>query len=331
MGISIIVPVHDNARELADCLRALGVPAPPGCELVVVDDASSDGSAAVADALGVRVIRLPRNLGAAAARNHGARTTEGEILFFVDSDVVVDADAVARVRATLETRGDLAAVFGSYDAHPRAPGIVSQFRNLLHHYMHQTGNPDAFTFWAGCGAVRRAAFDAVGGFDPRVRGLEDVELGYRLRAAGHRILLDKGLLGTHLKRWTLGSMIRTDIALRAVPWARLVLDGQTTPRDLNLARGQRLSLGLVALGVVSLFLVAYDSRWLALTAFALLAVGLLNRRLYAFFRRVRGTGFALACFPLHLLYFVCGGLGFAYAWLERRLGSRALAAARHEA
>ena len=58
--------------------------------------------------------------------------------------------------------------------------MVSQYRNLLHHFVHQHGHAEASTFWAGCGAIRRAAFDAVGGFDaarfPRP-SIEDIELG----------------------------------------------------------------------------------------------------------------------------------------------------------
>ena len=51
----------------------------------------------------------------------------------------------------------IAAVFGSYDDEPGAPNLVSQYRNLLHHFVHQTGRTEASTFWTGCGAVRRDA------------------------------------------------------------------------------------------------------------------------------------------------------------------------------
>jgi GT2 family glycosyltransferase len=128
-------------------------------------------------------------------------------------------------------------VFGSYDDQPRDKGLVSQYRNLLHHYVHQTANCDASTFWAGCGAVRRSVFTEVGGFHENFRpicSIDDIELGYRLRRAGHRILLDKDLQGTHLKRWTLWSVISTDITHRAIPWARLVIESKNAPNDLNL-------------------------------------------------------------------------------------------------
>ena len=226
--LSVVVPVYNDARNLAECLAALRAAEIPGCELIVVDDASPDDSADVARQAGAVVITLPQNSGPAAARNRGAAAATGEVLFFVDADVAVAPDAVRRVDDAFAADPDLAALFGSYDDAPRAPGMVSQYRNLLHHWVHQQGNPEASTFWAGCGAVRRATFLEVGGFDAglfRRPAIEDIELGYRLRRRGHRIRLDKDLQGKHFKGWTLYSVIKTDILSRAVPWSRLVLEG----------------------------------------------------------------------------------------------------------
>src|SRR6185295_15410990 len=161
MRISIVIPVHDNEACLRHCLAALPSPG-PDVEIIVVDDASTPP---VAARPGIEVLRLASNAGPGAARNHGARRATGDVLLFVDSDVVVAPDAVERMRRVLDRRPDVAAAFGSYDASPRAPGVVSQFRNLLLHFVHQHGDPEASTFWAGCGAIRRAVFEAVGGFD----------------------------------------------------------------------------------------------------------------------------------------------------------------------
>ena len=127
---------------------------------------------------------------------------------------------------------------------------VSELAAPLHS---QVGHPDASTFWGGCGAIRRSVFIGVGGFDaerfPRP-SIEDIELGHRLRVAGYRIRLDRSLQGTHLKRWRLLSVIRTDIACRAVPWARLILINRRVPDDLNLKMDQRVSAGLVSLAAL---------------------------------------------------------------------------------
>jgi GT2 family glycosyltransferase len=323
--LSVIVPAYRNAGELSQCISALRAAATPDTELIVVDDASEDDVSSTAANLGARVLRLPRNAGPAAARNYGARYARGQILFFVDADVVVRDSAIGRIRTTLDYRGEIAAVFGSYDSRPAAPGLVSQYRNLLHHFVHQTGKADAATFWAGCGAVRRLAFERVGGFDERRfprPSIEDIELGYRLRRAGYRIFFDESLQSTHLKRWTLRSIIRTDIIYRAIPWSRLIFESGEALDYLNVQASQRASVALTGLG--SLFLLTSPLHLELLMMLALVCVAaviFINRDLYAFFWRARGTFFAAACVPLHLLYFVCCGVGYQYAWVLSMLQS----------
>ena len=291
-----------------------------------MDDGSTDDIVSVAMPMGVRLLHLAKNSGPSAARNHGARQARGDILFFVDADMVVAPGAVSRVLTVFAENPDLAAVFGSYDLEPRAKNVVSQYRNLLHHFVHQSGNPEASTFWAGCGAIRRSVFEQIGGFDekrfPRA-SIEDIELGYRLRQAGHRILLDKSLQGTHLKKWTLYSMVRTDIFCRAVPWSRLILESRNAPDDLNLKVRHRLSLALVVVAVLGLLFSAFRIELLAFSAAALSGVAVLNRKLYGFFFRQQGFLFVSACLPLHLFYYLYGGLSYLCVWIYFRLARAA--------
>jgi glycosyltransferase involved in cell wall biosynthesis len=326
MRLSIIVPAYNNGDDLLECLSVLQRLLPADAEILVVDDASTDDTPFRAAATGVHVLRRSQNGGPGAARNDGARAARGRILLFVDADVVVAADAIDRVLAAFAADRQLAAVFGSYDVRPRDPGVISQYRNLLHHFVHQHGNSNASTFWAGCGAVRRAVFEAIGGFDvarfPRP-SIEDIALGYRLRAAGHRIRLDKGLQGTHLKRWTLATLVRTDIMQRAIPWARLVLESGTTLDDLNLSQGQRWSAILVALAGCSIILSWFRGWFLGLAVAAVMGVLILNRELYIFFYRQHGFRFLAACIPLHLLYFVYSGVSYLLVWVAFHVGLRA--------
>lgn len=323
--LSVVVPAHNNGQDLRRCLAALEEEPEPACEIIVVDDGSTQDLGPIAGGPRVRLLRLADNAGPAAARNHGASQARGEILLFVDADVVVARGTLRRVAEILAARPDVAAVFGSYDARPSAPAVVSQYRNLLHHYVHQTGGVEASTFWAGCGAVRRAAFEAVGGFDAgryRAPSIEDIELGYRLRAAGHRVLLEPALQVTHLKRWTLASMVRTDVLRRAIPWSRLILERRHAPDDLNLRRDQRISVALTGAAVIALA-AALLRPALALAAVAAAGgVVAINHRLFRFFHRQRGPAFALACIPLHLLHYLGSGAGFTVAWIAAHLGAR---------
>lgn len=317
--VSIIVPVYNDPQNLRECLAALQATSGPATEILVVDDASTDNTLVVATQMGVRALRLEKNSGPAAARNYGARHAHGEILFFVDADVVVTPLAVARILTTFDAQPDVAAVFGSYDAQPRAKGVVSQYRNLLHHFVHQNGNPEASTFWAGCGAMRNAVFSALGGFDekrfPR-SSIEDIELGHRLRQVGHRIFLDKALQATHLKRWTLRSIVWTDVVCRALPWSRLLLTSEQAPNDLNVTTGQRLSVALVGVASLSLAGALFRGELLAVAVAALAGVVILNRALYTFFFRQQGFLFACLCIPLHLLYYLYSGVSYGYAWFD---------------
>lgn len=323
LRISVIVPVHNGAEFLARCLRAITASDYAPYECIVVDDGSTDASVTIARQFPVRVLRGHGGpFGPASARNRGARTARGEILFFVDADVVLKPDALRLAARIFAENPDVAAVFGSYDAKPAARGLVSQYRNLLHHFVHQNGSSEASTFWAGCGGIRRSVFERVGGFDeerfPR-SSIEDIELGYRLRASGYRILLHKPLQGTHLKSWTLLSVVRTDIARRAVPWARLILESGRIPCDLNLKWGQRVSFALIALASVLVPFSWIEPSLVLLCGGALMAVLLINRDLYAFFWKQRGLLFAAACVPLHFLYFLYSGLSYLYVWFAFRV------------
>lgn len=260
LKISLIVPAHNAALYLGHCLAAVATQDYPNLECIVVDDCSTDVSRTVASEFPVQLLSLSGGpFGPAYARNVGSRAASGEILFFIDSDVVVHHDVVSKVAAVFSENPDVDAVFGSYDGSPEANEFISQFKNLSHHFVHQHGNEVGSTFWSGCGAVRRDVFLETGGFDeiryPRP-SIEDIDLGRRLRAAGHKILLRKEIQVKHLKRWTLGGMTRTDIFYRGVPWTQLILQDKNAPNDLNLRFSQRISALLVYLMLADLGLIA---------------------------------------------------------------------------
>ena len=326
--ISIIVPAYNNSQDLLECLSALTASSTPNSEIIVVDDASTDDTHLIATRTGVRVIRLTENSGPASARNHGARHAKGKILIFVDADIVVSPGMISRMVKVFEGHPDVAAVFGSYDSLPRDKGVVSQYRNLFHHFVHQNGNPEASTFWAGFGAIRRSVFEEIGGFDEnsfRKSSIEDIALGYRLRQAGYRILLDKSIQVTHLKRWSLRSVIFTDIFYRAIPWSKLILDGRNLPSDLNLQLSHRVSAVLVSLLIIMLTLTLLgalnflgtniNSVFISISLLLIISLLLLNRNLYAFFFHKRGIKFLLFAIPLHFLYYLYSGWTFATCWI----------------
>lgn len=318
LSISIIVPVYNGGAAFGRCLDALLMLRPAPHEIIVVADGDSDGSRQLALGRGVRVIELDTPRGPDVARNLGAQAASGDVLYFVDADVAVHPDVLHKIRETFAANPDISAIIGSYDDSPTETNFASQYKNLTHHYVHQTGREEASTFWGACGAVRREAFEAVGGFHMGYRAIEDIELGYRLKAAGYRIRLRKDLQVTHLKHWTLASQVRTDFFGRALPWTRLIHRDKQLINDLNLDVSSRLSTLLVGLLLLTLPLLWLPIMWIV-AGFCMVGLLVLNRDLYHFLLRKRGIWFALRAIPWHWFYYFYSGAAFAVGTLMDKL------------
>ena len=316
--------MRDGAQFLDDSLSALQASDLPKnrWELIVVDDSSSDRSAEVAVRYADSVIRLVNGpAGPAVARNRGAEVARADALLFVDADVCVHTDALRRVIEVFQREPDVTAVFGAYDSAPAAPGLISQYRNLLHRYVHQRDAGDAVTFWAGCGAVRAEVFARCGGFDEALvqASIEDIELGYRMSALGHRIVLDPEVQARHLKRWTLRSMIVSDVRHRGIPWMRLLMKQKARPAaTLNIRVSEQACTVLVIVGCLAWFGWLWNggSAWLAVAASAITTTLVINGPLLAWFARQRGWKFALYSVPLRLLYYVLNAVSVSLALLS---------------
>lgn len=325
--VSIVVPVHNGGTHFAKCLASLQATMPSPEEIIVVADGESDGSWRLAEELGLQVLRIPTPGGPARARNLGAKGARGDILFFVDADVTIPHDTVGYVAGLFKEHADLAAAIGSYDDAPGETSFLSQYRNLLHHYVHQTGNPEASTFWGACGAIRREVFFTMGGFNEKYSRpcIEDIELGYRLKRAGFKIRLEKGLQIKHLKRWDIVSLVKTDFFNRALPWTALILESKEFINDLNVKTAGRLSVFALSLLLLTLLGSLFLPGLLLLSALISVVLVAFNWDLYRFFKEKRGLSFAIKAVPWHWFYLFYSGLGFAIGlagWKMKRFRGR---------
>ena len=328
--LSVIVPVkngHGVLPRMLDMLSRSELPR-ESWELIVIDDGSTDDSPAIASEYADLVIRLPApSHGPGYARNRGVERARGECIVFLDADCLVRPDTLTRLAETMMTRNDVAAVFGAYCDEPEAAGVVSKYRNLLHHYTHAQEPGEAQTFWAGCGCVRRAVFVAIGMYDewrfsrPQI---EDVELGYRLSAHGHRILLQPEIQVTHLKRWTFRGMLKADFMDRGVPWARLLAEQRallgkaaSKAKSLSLRAKEKSNTFFVCLGLLLLGLSVQpkDHLLAVLGALCLVIVIVRGLPLYAFFFRKRGLVFAICGVVLHMVYYLTAAVSVVWGAL----------------
>ena len=320
-SISLIIPTDKVDIPLQQCLERIGKCVPLPLELIVVID--GDAGQILPHVVGVelKIIRLPVNAGPGRARNAGAMAARGDILLFVDADVLVPADiCLSVVRAFTGTLGP-DALFGSYDDHPAAQNTVSQYKNLLHHYTHQHSSSEAFTFWTGCGAILRSRFVELQGFseDYRQPSIEDIDLGYRLKQAGGIILLDKTIQVTHLKKWSLRDMVYTDFFLRAIPWSRLIFQYGMLHNDMNISLKSRISVVLCGLILFCLPLSVVNILFLPALFLFFFFFLVVNKDIFLFFLKKRGAGFFLQAIPLHFLYSFLSCLAFSLVFIQHQL------------
>ena len=310
----------NSAATLAPCLRAVLAALPPGAEVIVVDDGSTDGSYEIARGFPVRRVRLAETRGAAHARNVGIAYARAPLCFFLDSDIVVRPDTLALALRIMTEDPGLAGLFGSYGPETPHLNIFSQYKNLIHHYTHQTSSDYPGTFCSGFGAIRKNVFRQLGGFDGYRRRLEDIELGYRLYLAGYRVRLVKEMQVTHLKRYTLLSLVKSDLLGRAVPWTELMLRYKIFRFDLNLKPHNALS-AIVALGLLFALPAAFlvEACCLALPLL-LICFFWLNRKFFDFVLETGGLSLMLSVIALSWLTYLLSVLGAAigaFQWARK--------------
>jgi glycosyltransferase involved in cell wall biosynthesis len=307
MLFSILIPVRDDAGNLRCCLESLRSQDLSDCEILVGDDGSNPPLTRgdlPAGGEGVTLLRMSGR-GPAAARNVLAEHARGEYLLFLDSDTQPDRTLLRCARLVISQQPGIRSFFGSYDDAPAWPSLVSTYRNLLHHHVHQqSAGREVSTFWCGCGVVQRALYLECGGLSETFRtpSIEDVAFGMRLADAGIVTRIVPDMQVKHLKRWTLRSWLYTDLFRRGIPWVRLMRGRREWKGQLNVSASQRVAAA-AALATAMFFVASiWNAAFGVVAAAALGAFVLLNRDLFRLIATKRGTASAVVCVPLHLTY-----------------------------
>ncbi len=331
MLFSILIPVRDDLENLRCCLNSLASQDLSDCEVLVADD----GSQPPVDVRDLPTLSGPMRLlrltggGPAKARNAMAQQARGDYLFFLDADTQATPHLLECARQVIAENPGIPSFFGSYDDEPAWPSLISVYRNLLHHYMHQqSAGREVSTFWCGCGVILRRLYLQCGGISEvyRTPSIEDLAFGMRLSEYGTLTRIVPTLQVKHLKGWTLTSWLYTDLFRRGIPWVRLMRARKDWTGQLNFSWSQRVA-SLAAASVAALLFLAIWRPALALLALAPLAVFVyLNVGFFQLVGRKRGILAALATIPLHLLYaLVCVAsvvMGFCYPAVKLEYGKR---------
>ncbi len=192
--VSIIVPVYNRGGEIGDCIESLlSLDYPESHrEIIVVDDASRDRTPAVVRGYDVRLMIQPRNLGPSAARNAGVRASKGELIAFIDSDCIADPQWL-RELIPFSHDPRLALVGGFVDGFFTASALdryekVHSALNMGQKRLTGQGRNSIFYVPACNMVVRKTAFEHVNGMDEGMRLGEDVDLCWKLMAAGYRLM-----------------------------------------------------------------------------------------------------------------------------------------------
>jgi glycosyltransferase involved in cell wall biosynthesis len=337
--ISVVIPAHNAARTLGDCLQAICSSDYAAYEVIVVDDASTDATAQLAAQYGCRVVRLPQNVGAAQAKNVGVQSAKGEIVLFTDADVVLQSDTLRLVAEDLTDPG-IAGVVGLLGKKLRYGNFSSQFKNLWMYYTYtrlavsEEASRGVGLFFTSLAAIRKEIFLRVGGFDVNYRGAsitEDIEFGQRLLSVGLRVRLDGRLQVEHLKHYDWRGLLRTDLQ-RALGLSKTWLRRKLEPEQRS--SGQRYYASVpwfFVLGVppawllLPFALLALWTRqpgWALATLLDYLSILLVNLPFLNALREARGWLFGVQCCLFLPLDLWVSGLGVLWAGIDYVAGDR---------
>jgi GT2 family glycosyltransferase len=324
--ISIVIPVYNGERTLSECLTWVFRSDFAPFEVILVDDGSTDRSRTIASTFPCRIVSTSGRIGPARARNVGARAAQGDILFFIDSDVMLRPDSLEQLAEAFET-GDLDAVCGVQTVEMRHRNLASQYKNLWMRwtYLRQTGAVPLF--YTTAAAIRREVFERIGGFDEGYAApdVEDTAFGQRLAREGFRVRVLAPLEVEHVKRYSLWSMLKTDF-MRAVSLTRLKLRHPDNIGDNNTSvpTSYIASVGVLGLALVFAAIGAWTSAWPMLVVAVLVgatAVGL-NAEFLGAIRRADGLGRTLASVPVLVAELLVAGIGTAVGLITYAAGKR---------
>ncbi len=255
--ISIIIPFKNAKDTLRECVEQILSDPYPGKEIIFIDDGSDDNSSQfVPKAKNVKLIRLNESHGPARCRNLGAGEAKGDLLIFIDSDILVPEGAIALFVETFRKKPAIAAVVGMLSDRCLYTNLYSCYFNLRKHYDYLSiGGIYISALYSSVCGIRKNVFDQYGGFSVNYRtaSVEDAELASRLIEGGEKIMLNKKIRVDHKKHHSLVSLLKSDFT-RAVLFGKLFVEKRMAKKVASKKRFFSFRLNSIISSLLSLML-----------------------------------------------------------------------------
>lgn len=253
MKISIIIPVYNSSFTLKECLDSIFSSTFKDYEVIVVSGNSTDDSIKIAKQFKIKIIELPENKGPALARNKGFQVAQGDIILFLDSDVILNKNSLSLIIDKFSLT-EVNAIQGIYSHEPNYKYLATQFyQSYLCYYVWPENKKYASTLVTGCFAIRKEIFNKFGGFDVNIENAscEDEKFGYSLIEKGYKILILRDLQVVHRVSYNVINFIKRRLT-QEFDRIKFYLREKTYTNKIKQTNYSRVIIGIPVLGLIML-------------------------------------------------------------------------------
>jgi len=300
--ISIIIPTYNAERFMPNLLSSIFKSGVEDMEVIIVDDCSTDDSVKIAREYPVKIIQLEINSGPAKARNIGVKAAKGDIIFFLDSDVIVMDGTIKEVKDYFENNPSANCVIGICTTEPLNKGFVPRYMAMFE-YIHLIDTTDnkVSVFAPRCGAIRKDFFENIGGYSETYKGadVEDFELARRINKIDS-IILNRKMIVKH--QFANFKQAVRNYFKRAVMWVHLFFREKQFDNAGPSKPGNGIAAICAFLSFISIFFIPFIPAAGYVFISLLIIFLLANMQWFNFMRKEEGLLFSIKA--LFLNYFL---------------------------
>lgn len=299
--ISIVIPTYNTERFMPGLLDSIFKTDIEDVEVIIVDDCSTDNTVKIARNYPVKLIQLQINSGPAKARNIGVKAASGDIIFFLDADVIVMDGTIQEVKNYFEKNPSANCVIGVCDTEPLNNGFVPRYMAMFE-FIHLIGTRDnkVSVFAPRCGAVKKDFFEKIGGYNELYRGadVEDFELARRINKVDC-IILNQKIRVKH--QFVNFKQAVRNYFKRSVMWIHLFFREKKLDNAGPTAPSNGIAAICAFLGVISLFFIPFINGAKYVLLSLLIVFLLSNMRWWNFMRKEAGLWFSIKALFLNYI------------------------------